>query len=135
MNYTQNHHLPQWDDGDRIMRTDFKQMCADIEAGLDQAGADTTAAEQRLRQKLLDDLTPLACDLYHAVGRATPERSYASHWKRIYHFPFATDGELADTTGMSWNGEGLVAGTGTNWSAGDIQLVNQAPVAGGLLMP
>ena len=34
MNYTANYHLPQWDETDRIMRTDFNQMCADIESGL-----------------------------------------------------------------------------------------------------
>ena len=34
MNYTENYHLPQWDETDRIMRTDFNQMCADIESGI-----------------------------------------------------------------------------------------------------
>ena len=48
MNYTENYHLPQWEETDRIMRTDFNQMCADMEAGLDKtarnAAADTAAA-------------------------------------------------------------------------------------------
>lgn len=34
MNYTEKYHLPQWEETDRIMRTDFNQMCADIESGL-----------------------------------------------------------------------------------------------------
>lgn len=34
MNYTENYHLPQWEETDRIMRVDFNQMCADIESGL-----------------------------------------------------------------------------------------------------
>ena len=34
MNYTENYHLPQWDETDRIMRTDFNKMCADIEGGM-----------------------------------------------------------------------------------------------------
>ena len=34
MNYTDKYHLPQWEETDRIMRTDFNQMCADMEAGL-----------------------------------------------------------------------------------------------------
>lgn len=34
MNYTENYHLPQWDETDRIMRTDFNRMCTDMEAGL-----------------------------------------------------------------------------------------------------
>ena len=37
MNYTVNYHLPQWEESDRVMRTDFNQMCVDIEAGIAQA--------------------------------------------------------------------------------------------------
>lgn len=37
MNYTENYHLPQWEESDRVMRTDFNQMCADIDAGISQA--------------------------------------------------------------------------------------------------
>ena len=48
MNYTKNHHLPQWEKTDRIMMEDFNAMCADMEAGLDKtardAAADTAAA-------------------------------------------------------------------------------------------
>ena len=34
MNYTENYHLPQWEETDRIMRTDFNQMCENLEDGL-----------------------------------------------------------------------------------------------------
>lgn len=37
MNYTEKYHLPQWEESDRVMRADFNQMCADIEAGIAQA--------------------------------------------------------------------------------------------------
>lgn len=37
MNYTEKYHLPQWAEDDRILMTDFNQMCADIEAGLKAA--------------------------------------------------------------------------------------------------
>ena len=37
MNYTEKYHLPQWEESDRIMRTDFNQMCADLEAGIARA--------------------------------------------------------------------------------------------------
>ena len=40
MNYTENYHLPQWEETDRIMRTDFNQMCADMEAGLEKTARD-----------------------------------------------------------------------------------------------
>ena len=39
MDYTANHHLPQWEKSDRIMMDDFNQMCRDIEAGLNQVQA------------------------------------------------------------------------------------------------
>lgn len=35
MNYTEKYHLPQWEETDRVMRTDFNQMCVDMERGLD----------------------------------------------------------------------------------------------------
>lgn len=37
MNYTTNHHLPQWAKEDRIMMEDFNQMCADIDEGIAKA--------------------------------------------------------------------------------------------------
>ncbi len=46
MNYTKNYHLPQWDETDRIMRTDFNQMCAGLEDGLTTAQAAANAAQQ-----------------------------------------------------------------------------------------
>ena len=49
MNYTTNYHLPQWDENDRIMGTDFNQMCADMEAGLN---ANADAAEEAKTEAL-----------------------------------------------------------------------------------
>ena len=43
MNYTDKYHLPQWEETDRIMHTDFNQMCADMEAGLDKTARDAAA--------------------------------------------------------------------------------------------
>ena len=34
MNYTQNYHLPQWEENDRVMRTDFNSAMAALEDGL-----------------------------------------------------------------------------------------------------
>ncbi len=47
MNYTENYHLPQWEETDRIMRTDFNRMCADMEAGLNQNAQAAAAAKAR----------------------------------------------------------------------------------------
>ena len=44
MNYTEKYHLPQWVESDRIMMTDFNQMCADIEAGITAAKAAADSA-------------------------------------------------------------------------------------------
>lgn len=45
MEYTKNYHLPQWEETDRVMRTDFNQMCADIESGLTQTAEDGSEAK------------------------------------------------------------------------------------------
>ena len=37
MNYTPNHHLPQWAKSDRIRMEDFNDAMANIASGLDQA--------------------------------------------------------------------------------------------------
>ena len=34
MNYTENYHLPQWVESDRIMMTDFNQAMENIDAGI-----------------------------------------------------------------------------------------------------
>ena len=56
MNYTEKYHLPQWEETDRILRTDFNRMCADMEAGLNKtaadAAADTAAAKQENAYKI-----------------------------------------------------------------------------------
>ena len=41
MNYTENYHLPQWVETDRVQMEDFNQMCADIDQGI--KGAKDTA--------------------------------------------------------------------------------------------
>ena len=45
MKYTENYHLPQWDESDRVLRTDFNQMCADMEAGLGKTASDAAAGD------------------------------------------------------------------------------------------
>lgn len=51
MNYTDNYKLPQWEEEDRVMRTDFNQMCADIDEGLSGlSGGLAEAREEAARQ-------------------------------------------------------------------------------------
>ncbi|MCI8420499.1 MAG: hypothetical protein HFF79_08380 [Oscillospiraceae bacterium] len=51
MNYTEKYHLPQWEESDRVMRTDFNQMCADIENGIKSA-AQAAQTAQSTAEKL-----------------------------------------------------------------------------------
>ena len=51
MNYTEKYHLPQWEESDRVMRTDFNQMCADIESGI-QGAAQAAANAQAKAEEL-----------------------------------------------------------------------------------
>lgn len=44
MNYTENYHLPQWEETDRIMRVDFNEAMAGIEEGMAAAQATADAA-------------------------------------------------------------------------------------------
>lgn len=44
MEHTENYHLPQWEETDRIMRTDFNEAMESIENGLTDAAKVTYAA-------------------------------------------------------------------------------------------
>ena len=77
MNYTKNHHLPQWEKMDRIMMDDFNAMCADMEAGLDKtarnAAADTAAARSESARAVADaaycpSFMPYAIGTYRGTG-------------------------------------------------------------------
>ena len=37
MNYTEKYHLPQWEEADRVMRTDFNNAMSALDEGLAQA--------------------------------------------------------------------------------------------------
>ncbi|MDE7219353.1 MAG: hypothetical protein K2O45_07010 [Oscillospiraceae bacterium] len=75
MNYTANYHLPQWDETDRIMRTDFNRMCADMEAGMTlnaQAAQTACQISDDLDQKTLKRLRRLAYNHYSTVQDMDP---------------------------------------------------------------
>ena len=63
MNYTENYHLPQWDEHDRIMRSDFNRMCADIETGLTQS----RASGETLNGRTLDRFCRMAYNHFQLV--------------------------------------------------------------------
>ena len=61
MNDTENYHLPQWEETDRIMRTDFNQMCADIESGI-------VEAKKKADEAYSTDYPPLVIGTYAGGG-------------------------------------------------------------------
>ena len=77
MNYTENFHLPQWDEHDRIMRVDFNNAMAEIEEGLTSGRNDST----ELRARGWDRLCRLAYNHYCAVQDMAP----APHQIGIFH--------------------------------------------------
>lgn len=58
MNYTEKYHLPQWEETDRIMRVDFNQMCADMEAGLTGNAAEAAGAAAEAMAKANEAFRP-----------------------------------------------------------------------------
>ena len=52
MDYTQNHHLPQWVKSDRIMMDDFNQMCRDIEEGLNKTQSNASSGVANVQNNL-----------------------------------------------------------------------------------
>ncbi len=53
MQYTTNYHLPQWAEDDHILRTDFNQMCANIDAGIAEAAQGGQQTEKEAWDGLL----------------------------------------------------------------------------------
>lgn len=71
MDYTPNHHLPQWVKSDRIMMDDFNQMCRDMEAGLNRAEANADSSVGTLRSEIDNKLDSAQSDrarLYAVAG-------------------------------------------------------------------
>ncbi len=60
MNYTENYHLPQWEENDRIMRVDFNRAMANIDGGLRGAGENLENTMSDV-QKQLDEVKEADC--------------------------------------------------------------------------
>ena len=77
MNYTENYHLPQWDETDRILRKDFNSAMAQLEEGL--TGNRDTAEDLRqsggeMDEKNLKRLCRLTYNHYCAVTSMNKEQ-------------------------------------------------------------
>ena len=75
MNYTENYHLPQWDETDRIMRADFNRMCADMEAGLLKTARDAAEDTAQTSASAAADAAKAAADA--AKAQTTADKAVA----------------------------------------------------------
>jgi len=62
MNYTKNHHLPQWVESDLLRMEDFNEAMASIESGINSAQSTADAA------KAAADTRPFLCGSYNGTG-------------------------------------------------------------------
>lgn len=111
MNYTEKYHLPQWEEADRVMRTDFNQMCADMESGLlrnAQAAEQFRENGEAQGQLLMKRLLRLAYNQYLTLRRGDPVSDHPSmfYQKGIRDLP-------TTNAGGTWDGARFVSsGTG-----------------------
>ena len=78
MYYTEKYHLPQWEETDRIMRTDFYHRCADMETG--RAGI-REAARMDYRA-FRDQLLRMAYNHYFLIKDMDPFPQQAGVFRR-----------------------------------------------------
>lgn len=52
MNYTRKHHLPQWEETDRIMMNDFNAAMAGIETGIESVRTEASQVATELTKKV-----------------------------------------------------------------------------------
>ena len=109
MNYTENYHLPQWDETDRILRKDFNQMCANIESGLTDGAAKSESS--------MDRFCRMAYNHYCAVQNMEPiPYQTGVFYKDVTKDPSSVAGAMvwqgacfAGKTGVQLTAEMLVA--------------------------
>ena len=71
MNYTENYHLPQWVETDRVQMEDFNQMCADIDQGIKNAQETANTAESKanaVQDAYKPDNNPYVTGTYTGTG-------------------------------------------------------------------
>lgn len=88
MNYTEKHHLPQWEENDRVMRTDFNDAMAALEAGLTGAEALTRSlsaeGETAAREQLKKGLFRAAYNHYHCLVSLPEAPVRAGVWQQDF---------------------------------------------------
>lgn len=108
MNYTANYHLPQWAEDDHILRADFNQMCANIDAAV--AGA--AQAGQQTESQAWDGLLRTARQNLGICWSGLGQDSVYSA-NGLFYNPLSRQ-ELSQTlSGLVWDSQkGVCAGRG-----------------------
>lgn len=102
MNYTGKYHLPQWEETDRIMRTDFNNAMAAIEAGM----AGNAGNAEDLRSRLL----PMGRDAYRAAVQQRVHHGTGGASETMWINSLSSP-EDAGNNGDGWTGSyGLLLG-------------------------
>lgn len=89
MNYTENYHLPQWVESDRVQMEDFNEAMANIEEGLTQA----RTSDEQILAILAAGLTPSGKTAQS--GRVTITPSMAAETV-LLTFPFVPQVALVE---------------------------------------
>ena len=80
MNYTENYHLPQWEETDRIMRTDFNAAMASLEGGLTECRDAAAAGSVQAGSALYAGLFRLAYNHWRLAGQWQRGIGYKAHY-------------------------------------------------------
>ena len=101
MKYTNKYHLPQWEEDDRIMRTDFNNAMAALEDGLStaQSAADRAFTPEKM---------PYAAGSYVGNGETTiVETGFRPSFIIITNQSFG--GSIGSTNGIRIAGPGILS--------------------------
>lgn len=101
MNYTENYHLPQWEENDRVMRSDFNNAMAALEDGLStaQSAADRAFTPEKM---------PYATGFYVGNGETTiVETGFRPRFIIITNQSFG--GTSSSTNGILIAGPGILS--------------------------
>lgn len=69
MNYTEKYHLPQWEESDRVMRTDFNSAMAALEDGISAAKSTADSALGKADAAYAPNQKPYVVGSYTGTGQ------------------------------------------------------------------
>ena len=133
MEYTPNHHMPQWVKSDRIMMDDFNAAFASIETGLDKAqatAADVLGAAQSTDTRLRTIAADLSRDFYRLAIQQKLQHGTAgitdSMWLNAFNCREDAPGVWCGGSGLALSGKKATV-AGIKATAEQISYVSTVP--------